>query len=415
MGGRIGANDLTDFSIEDDGKEKKVSVEKVHTQFYKAMKTIAVNFLGSDDVTQANTVITVPLDFSKKQREIVKKCAISAGFNVTQVISEVAAATLAYDVSQESHDLTEKCLVYQCGGASLTCSVVSVSGGMISVMNSIKKDIGGDQVTEILIGMIAQEFIRKYKADPRESKRGKMKLKLNADNVKHILSTLDNANCYIESLHEGIDFNANVSRSRLDAEFSKILSKFIDPLHEVLDTVKIKPTDIDKVVLCGGTAKIPKLQKSLKDLFVNAELLNSINPDEVVAVGAATQASLLTQDDFIEDSNITVHGLNYDVVFIASGHQEDPTVLIPKMCPIPVRRSHHFSIKDKDNITVKVYLRSGETLMELTELTLRELEAEKEMKPSLSAHIHRDGGIHIALTEKVSNKCDQVTFPAPNK
>ena len=88
----------------------------------------------------------------------------------------------------------------------------------------------------------------------------------------------------------------------------------------------------------------------------------------MVAVGAATQASLLTQDDFIEDSNITVHGLNYDVVFIASGHQEDPTVLIPKMCPIPVRRSHHFSIKDKDNLTVKVYLRSGETLMELTEV-----------------------------------------------
>ena len=112
-----------------------------------------MNFLGSDDVTQANTVITVPLDFSKKQREIVKKCAISAGFNVTQVISEVAAATLAYDVSQESHDLTEKCLVYQCGGASLTCSVVSVSGGMISVMNSIKKDIGGDQITDILVGM----------------------------------------------------------------------------------------------------------------------------------------------------------------------------------------------------------------------------------------------------------------------
>ena len=87
-----------------------------------------------------------------EQREIVKKCAISAGFNVTQVISEVAAATLAYDISQESHDLTEKCLVYQCGGASLTCSVVSVSGGMISVMNSLKKDIGGDQVTEVLIG-----------------------------------------------------------------------------------------------------------------------------------------------------------------------------------------------------------------------------------------------------------------------
>ena len=105
-------------------------------------------------MAQNTTVITVPLDFTKKQREAVKKCAISAGFNVTQVISEVAAATLAYDISQENQDLPEqKCLIFQCGGATLTCSVVSVSGGMVSVINSLKKDIGGDQITEILIGM----------------------------------------------------------------------------------------------------------------------------------------------------------------------------------------------------------------------------------------------------------------------
>jgi len=89
-------------------------------------------------------------------------------------------------------------------------------------------------------------------------------------------------------------------------------------------------------------------------------------------------------------------------------------VLIPKQTPIPVRRSHHFP-GGKDLISVKVYLRAEKKLLELTELTLKELDAEKEMKPSLSAHIHRDGGIHIALTEKLSNKCDQVTFPAPTK
>jgi len=419
--GRIGANDLTDFSIEDDGKEKKVAVEKVHTQFYKAMKTIAVNFLGSDDVTQANTVITVPLDFSKKQREIVKKCAISAGFNVTQVISEVAAATLAYDVSQESHDLTEKCLVYQCGGASLTCSVVSVSGGMISVMNSIKKDIGGDQITEILVGMIAQEFIRKYKMDPRESKRGKMKLKLNADNVKHILSTLDNANCYIESLHEGIDFNANVSRSRFDLEISKVLQRFIDPIDEVLAPTDLKPSDISKVILCGGTSKIPKLQSRISSLFEKAEILSTINPDEVIAMGAAKQASLLPEDceDKSElNENIALRALNYDIVFTSSAVEtgdgsNEPIVLISKNNPIPVRRSYHLPIAGKNSISVKVFLRgTNQEMKELIELTLSELESQ-DAKPSLSAHIHRDGGIHIALTEKVTNKCDQLTLPAP--
>ena len=101
------------------------------------------------------------MDFTKKQREAAKKCAISAGFNVTQVISEVAAATLAYDISQENQDSPEqKCLIFQCGGATLTCSVVSVSGGMVSVINSLKKDIGGDQITEILIGKCNNVFIK---------------------------------------------------------------------------------------------------------------------------------------------------------------------------------------------------------------------------------------------------------------
>jgi len=352
-----------------------------------------------------------------------KKCAISAGFYVTQVISEVAAATLAYDVSQESHDPTEKCLVYQCGGTSLTCSVVSVSGGMISVMNSLKKDIGGDEVTEILIGMIAQEFIRKYKADPRESKRGKMKLKLNADNVKHILSTLDNSNCYIESLHEGIDFNANISRSRFDSEFGKILQRFIDPIDEVLAPTGLKASDISKVILCGGTSKIPKLQRGISALFENAEILSAINPDEVIAMGAAKQASLLPEDynDKSElNENVALRALNYDIVFTSSavesgnGNANEPIVLISRNNPIPVRRSYHnFVMTGNGSISVKVFLRaSNQEMKELIELTLTELESQ-DAKPSLSAHIHRDGGIHIALKENVTNKCDQLTLPAP--
>lgn len=165
----------------------------------------------------------MPLEFTKKQRELVKKCAISAGFHVSQVISEPSAAILAYDLLQHDVVQAEHCLIFRCGGTSLTCSIVLITpGGMMSVLKSINKDIGGDLVTDVLIEMLAQEFIRKYKMDPRESKRGKMKLKINADNVKHVLSTLDNANCYIESLHEGIDFNANISRSRFNSEFGKV-------------------------------------------------------------------------------------------------------------------------------------------------------------------------------------------------
>ena len=179
---------------------------------------IAVSF-ATEEVSQNNTVITVPLDFTKKQRESIKKCAITAGFNVSQIISETAAATLAYGIlPQESF----KGLIFRCGGSSLTCSIISVNNGIMNVIKSLTKEVGGEEVTDLLIELLAQEFKRKNKADPRETKRGKMKLKINAENVKHVLSTLDNANCYIESLYEGIDFNANVSRSRFELEMSKV-------------------------------------------------------------------------------------------------------------------------------------------------------------------------------------------------
>lgn len=177
---------------------------------------------ASEDAGSTSTVITVPLEFSLEQRELVAKCASKAGFKVAQVISEPAAALMAYGVGQNDPMASYKCLVFRCGGTSLTCSLVSVNGGMISVMKSVTKSIGGDSITDMLVEQLAAEFKRKHKVDPRETKRGKLKLKLNAENVKHVLSTLETANCYIESLHEGIDFNANISRSRFDIEFSKV-------------------------------------------------------------------------------------------------------------------------------------------------------------------------------------------------
>lgn len=189
----------------------------------------------------------MPLDFGLKQREFVRKCAISAGFNVSQVISETSASILAYNLIQDDVSGAQNVLIYRCGGKSLTVSVVLITNGMLNVLNSVQKELGGDQITDILIEMLAQEFKRKHKVDPRETKRGKMKLKLNSENVKKILSTLDNANCYIESLYEGIDFNANISRSRFENEFGRNLQNYLDPINEVLNLVQLKHSDINKV------------------------------------------------------------------------------------------------------------------------------------------------------------------------
>jgi molecular chaperone DnaK (HSP70) len=188
---------------------------------------------ASAEVSEKNTVITVPLEFNATQRSLVTDCATKAGFNVAQVISEPAAACLAYGLGQIEPTISNKCLVFQCGAMTLTVSIVLVTGGMITVQHSITKKVGGDEVTDIVVEQLAQEFKRKYKEDPRESKKSKQKLRLNAENVKHVLSTLETANCYIESLFDGIDFNANVSRSRFDNEFSKVQSYYFTILQYV--------------------------------------------------------------------------------------------------------------------------------------------------------------------------------------
>jgi|ERR1712150_128418 len=111
------------------------------------------------------------------------------------------------------------------------------------------RNVGGDNLTSILSDYLAEEFNRKFKVDPRESKRGKLKLYNNAETVKHILSTLDTAKCYIESLCDGIDFSTNVTRARFENEMSKMLPSLIDPIREVLTASGIKASDIDKLTL----------------------------------------------------------------------------------------------------------------------------------------------------------------------
>ena len=193
-------------------------------------------------------MVTVPYGYTLQERQAVAKCAEAAGFHVVQIISQPSAACLAYGLGQIDNTECFKCVVYQCGGHSLTVSVAQVNGGMMSILKCMKFGAGGDQITGVLADYLATEFQRKHRMDPRESKRSKLKLKMQAETVKHILSTLDTSNCYIESLCEGIDFSFNVTRARFENELSKILTDFLDPIHTTLAEAGVKSADIEKVI-----------------------------------------------------------------------------------------------------------------------------------------------------------------------
>lgn len=411
---------------------KKIPPSSVHSHIFKYMHEIAASH-ATDNVDAKNTVLTVPFGYDSAQREAVSKAAEAAGFHVVQVVSKPAAACMAYSLGQLDNTECQKCVVYRCGGHTLTVAVVQVNGGMVSVMECKNfAGVGGDRITEVLADYLAVEFQRKHRMDPRESKRSKLKLKLNAETVKRILSTLDTSNCYIESLCEGIDFSCNVTRARFENELSKVLPSLIDPIQETLAAAGVNAADIDKVILCGGTSKIPKLKKSISGLFSGkAEILSSLSPDEVLALGAASQASLLNEpwkpkaammgdqdqaaaaDPTISPSLQATSGA---IVFKTNLEGGDEIVLIPDKCPIPTRRSHHMTIpKDHppvDKLTVKLFLKSAaDQLTELGEMSL-EGGLSEESKLSISCHIHRDGGVHFGLTDKhnEASKGDQLTF-----
>jgi len=388
-----------------DFKEKDffMSPEKVLEHLYVYMHDIAASHCSVVD--QSNTVITVPLGFSKELRDVVKTCATTAGFRVVQVVSEPVAACLAHGIEQDQD--RRYVLVYRVGGSTLTATVLLVSGGCYSVLDSIEQRLGGSAVTEVVVKYLAKEFMNKYKMDILENRRGKAKLSVEAEKVKHVLSTLDTAHCYVESLYDGMDFSTNVTRARFDNELSKVASEMLAPISELLTRCKLSTADITNVVLAGGTTKIVKIQKQLASMFPKAEMSLNISPDECHAVGAAVQASLITKDVNVSGPT-KMMAISGDIVAVSDSLEGGRAVLAYSDSIIPIRRSIPVTVTT-ELAEVSVKLMFADTCLGNLKFT-----PEEKAKLVLGIHIHRDGSSHFTLTDKTSGKSTDCLVKQPN-
>merc|ERR1719369_1036464 len=152
----------------------------------------------------------------------------------------------------------------------MTATIILVSGGVYSIVDSVEVSVGGDAITEIVTNYLGKEFKNKYKEDILCNKRAKAKLSLEAEKVKHVLSTLDTAHCFVESLYDGMDFSTNVTRARFDNEISKVVGELMAPISDLLTRCNLCTDDISNVVLAGGTTKVVKIQKQLSSMFPKA-------------------------------------------------------------------------------------------------------------------------------------------------
>jgi len=394
-------NDKIIYEVEYKERDYKTTPGDVLVNIYKYIRDIADTH--SSEVENCNCVVTCPLDYTPEQRQVISTCATKAGFKVTQVISEPAAACLAYSLGQEDVNERFHCLVFRSGGISTSISVILVSGGCFTVLGSTDLDMGGDQATEVLVQYLGAEFKQKYKEDILVNKRGKAKLAKGAETVKHVLSTLDTAHCFVESLFDGMDFSSNVTRARFDNQLSKFTTDILSPVTNLLTGLGLSTTDIAKLVMAGGTSKIVKLQTALRNKFPNAEILSSFAPDEVIALGAAVQASYITNET-TQMSQEKLMSLSNDILAVVDGVDEDIVVVVQDST-VPCKRSISLPSGERENLDVTLYW-GKEKSHALTKLSLASIK--NNSKIVLSVHIHRDSSTHITLTDKTSGNSTDV-------
>ncbi|XP_062850983.1 heat shock 70 kDa protein 14 isoform X2 [Trichomycterus rosablanca] len=394
----VSKGDLPMYEIDTGETTKYVAPKDVAKLIFHKMKETAQSALGSD---VKDAVITVPFEFGEMQKNALRNAAEEAGFNVLRLIHEPSAALLAYGIGQDSPSGKSHVLVYKLGGTSLSVTALEVNTGMYKVLAThTDHSTGGESFTQALAQYLASEFKKVYKQDVSGNPRAMMKLMNSADLAKHTLSTLGSSNCFVDSLYDGMDFECSVS------------SKSIQPIRKLLEQVGLSTSDVNKVVLSGGSAKIPKLQQMIKDLFPDVELLCSIPPDEVIPIGAAMQAGILVGKEslVLDEDSITVDCCVSDILVkeVDDSGADIYTVLFPSGTPLPARRQH--TLQGPGSLS-SVCLELYQAQKPLAQVVLRDLEPKEDMHDIVTVvTMKRDGSLHVTCTEQGSGRSEAVTI-----
>lgn len=398
------------YEIEQDGVKKCYSPFEIIVALFQTMKEIAKSHSHDEDTYP--TVVTVPLNFSANQRNIIQEAAIKAGFELLRIISEPAAAALSYGIGQDSDSSDFYCLVYRMGGTSVDVSVIHVIGGMYNIVSCVQRSsFGGGSFTDSLVDFCIQEFQRQNRYNVRENKRSLMKLQSAAETCKHVLSMLGVAQCFAESLYEGIDLNINISRARFESLISGSLQQCFEPILEALDTAHVQKENIGKVVLVGGSCKIPKLQSMISDMFQSASILNSISPDEVIAVGAAEEAAIILEGVNADvEEEYFVKALSRDLHVKVLDNKGASTLhkVLPKGSIVPARSEHVFTVSDtQTSLCFEIY-EGNENLQDddLLPTTLVSKVAFSKLcgsKVTAVFQLKDDYSLHITCTDESDN------------
>ncbi|KAK4145745.1 Hsp70 protein-domain-containing protein [Dichotomopilus funicola] len=378
------AGETVSFTVQDKAGEEEgpstLNVSEVATRYLRRLVGSASDYLGKK-VTSA--VVTVPTDFTDKQKAALVAAAAAADLEILQLISEPVAAVLAYDGRPEGKIEDKVIVVADLGGTRSDVAVVASRGGMYTVLATVHDyEFAGVALDKVLIDHFAKEFLKKNSSakDPRENARSLAKLRLESESTKRALSLGNNASFSVESLSDGIDFASTINRLRYETIARTVFEGINRLVESAVKKAGLDVLDIDEVILSGGTSHTPRIATNLGYLFPQTTKIlapstevTALNPSEAEARGAALQASLI-QDYEAEDINQSTHaavttvphvGNAIGVISVNEAGEEVFVPIIPPETAVPARRTVHVSAPSGGDVLVKVV--EGNTHIKVTQ------------------------------------------------